>query len=423
MAKCGMPTMALKKENCFAVLMEAFSERASSDPDVDRSKASENRFGTNPKLIDTKSGRELAEWLCKRADEYRTIDKNGHEKKLRSDASVAFAGIVKPDMEYITALPREAQERFLRDANEVLTRILMSKKLVMVGVAWHFDELAPHLHYVALDPEYKLGKKLGLPLFNQLNHEFPQKMREKGWELQDLGRYDVEAAKLMTPEQKAAYKEERIAEKKEAKKHGQTSKQFKAQKDIERAEKSVKDAKAFVEKSEREINVAHLGLQERTKRVEALEQKILTREEDISRQKNELRNEGKELDIRASTLDEEEKSLLKRKEQFEIEVRREAKKQVQAVLPEIEERVTNTILRSPKADLSFWSSVVMIAIQKFTRILERNYNLKLSEHVNKWLFSHNMEFTDTVFKDVVKENLEKEVEKTFEDPSIYMGRG
>ena len=32
MAKCGMPTLPLKSENVYAVLMEAFSERASADP-------------------------------------------------------------------------------------------------------------------------------------------------------------------------------------------------------------------------------------------------------------------------------------------------------------------------------------------------------------------------------------------------------
>ena len=416
MAKCGMPTMALKKENCFAVLMEAFSERASSDPDVDRSKANENRYGTNPELITTDSGRELAEWFCKRADEYRVIDKNGHEKKLRSDASIAFAGIVKPDMEYINSLSRAEQTRFLHDANEVLTGILSSKKLTLVGVALHFDELAPHLHYVAYDKEYKLGKKLGLPLFNQLNHEFPQKMRERGWELQDLGRYDVEAAKLMTPEERDAYKEKCIADKKEAKKHGQTSKQFKALKDIERAEKAV----SYAKQKEAEISRGHFELQKRTEMVEAREQKVSVREDDISRQKTELREEGTALDTRSATLDEQERLLLRRKDNFQSEVRAEAKRQVKELIPELTQKVTHNILQSPDFDIGFLRSIVWVAVQKITEILERSFGIRASERVNNWLTNNYIPFTEQIVQEVVKANLEHEADEIDEDPGIGM---
>lgn len=109
MARCGMPTLPLKSENVYAVLKEAFSERASSDPDLDRSKSDQNEFYGM-----SNSGRELADWFCKQAESYRITDKNGHQKKLRKDADVCFAGIIKPDMEYINSLSSAGQKRFLQ---------------------------------------------------------------------------------------------------------------------------------------------------------------------------------------------------------------------------------------------------------------------------------------------------------------------
>ena len=417
MAKCGMPTMALKKENCFAVLMEAFSERASSDPDVDRSKANENRYGTNPELITTESGRELAEWFCKRADEYRVIDKNGHEKKLRSDASIAFAGIVKPDMEYINSLSRAEQTRFLHDANEVLTGILSSKKLTLVGVALHFDELAPHLHYVAYDKEYKLGKKLGLPLFNQLNHEFPQKMREKGWELQDLGRYDVEAAKLMTPEERETYKEKCIADKKEAKKHGQTSKQFKANQDIERAEKAVAYAKQREEEANRELarieakkKAIDQEIENAKEELQKEIQKVEFAKADLSKAKSEFRTEVIRFDRK--------KEELKNVEQY---AENRAKEIFKAMLPQwIEDialRAANLILMyAPKMN---WYR----AVEDFAAYMEVHGHIpNLTDKARQFIQVHFKGFTKTYTKKTIEEYIrDTEGPSIDEDPDLYFG--
>ena len=411
MAKCGMPTLPLKSENAYAVLMEAFSERASSDPDLDRSKADQNEFyGLS------NSGRELADWFCKQAESYRITDKNGHQKKLRKDADICFAGIIKPDMEYINSLSRAEQKRFFADAMTVLNGILESKGLSLVACAIHYDELAPHVHYVAYDKEYKIAKKVGLPLFRQLNDTFPKLMREKGWELENLGKYNSEATKLMTPEQKAAYKEECIAEKKAAKKHGQTSKQFKALKDIERAEKAV----SYAKQKESEINRGHFELQKRAEMVEARERKLVDREEDIGRLKTELREEGKALDSRSATLDEQESLLWRRKQNFEAEVRAEAKRQVKELIPELSKKVTNNILQSPNFDIGFLRNVVWVALQKFTEIIERSFGIKALERVNKWLPDNCMDITEKSVEEVVKASLENEVDEIYEDPGIGM---
>lgn len=415
MARCGMPTLPLKAENVYAVLMEAFSERASADPDLDRSKANLNEY-----YGPSSSGRELAEMFCKQAEEYRLTDKNGHQKKLRKDADICFAGIIKPDMEYINSLSKVEQKRFFVDALEVLKGILSSKGLTLVGCAIHYDELAPHVHYVAYDKEYKVAQKVGLPLFNQLNNTFPKLMREKGWELENLGKYNPEVTKTMTPEQKAAYKEERIAEKKAAKKHGQTSKQFKALKDIERAEKAVEFAKRREAEAERKVSEVSGELRRRTEAVEVREQKITVREEDISRQLTELRKEGVALDSRSATLDDQEESLLRRKRNFNEEVRAEAKRQVKELIPELSQKVTNNILQSPDFNIGFLRQVVWVAIEKFATIVEKAFGIRLMDRAYSWLEKNYIPFTQDVVQTIVEANLEHEADEIDEDPGIGM---
>ena len=415
MARCGMPTLPLKAENVYAVLMEAFSERASADPDLDRSKANLNEY-----YGPSSSGRELAEMFCKQAEEYRLTDKNGHQKKLRKDADICFAGIIKPDMEYINSLSKAEQKRFFVDALEVLKGILSSKGLTLVGCAIHYDELAPHVHYVAYDKEYKVAQKVGLPLFNQLNNTFPKLMREKGWELENLGKYNPEVTKTMTPEQKAAYKEERIAEKKAAKKHGQTSKQFKALKDIERAEKAVEFAKRREAEAERKVSEVSGELRRRTEAVEVREQKITVREEDISRQLTELRKEGVALDSRSATLDDQEESLLRRKRNFNEEVRAEAKRQVKELIPELSQKVTNNILQSPDFNIGFLRQVVWVAIEKFATIVEKAFGIRLMDRAYSWLEKNYIPFTQDAVQTIVEANLEHEADEIDEDPGIGM---
>lgn len=414
MAKCGMPTLPLKSENVYAVLMEAFSERASADPDLDRSKANLNEY-----YGPSSSGRELAEMFCKQAEEYRLTDKNGCQKKLRKDADICFAGIIKPDMEYINSLSKVEQKRFFVDALEVLKGILSSKGLTLVGCAIHYDELAPHVHYVAYDKEYKIAKKVGLPLFNQLNNIFPKLMREKGWELENLGKYNPEVTKTMTPEQKAAYKEERIAEKKAAKKHGQTSAQFKALKDIERAEKAV----SYAKQKEAEISRGHFELQKRTEIVEARERKLVDREEDIGRLKTELREEGKALDTRSATLDEQERVFLSKKQHFSSQVKLEADRQLSERVPEITQRVTNEVFNCPDYDWNFLYDVVWKAVRFIVERIEETFRVSrwhpdFFNRIEKFMQKNCENITKIVVNEIIKERTEKAVEPEPEDPGI-----
>jgi len=306
MAKCGMPTMMLKKTNAFPILQEAWSERYSSDQDLDRTKSKENSYyGINGMT----SGKELAEYLISQADGYKVKDKNGHEKKLRSDASIGFVGIIKPELDYISTLNREQQTKFLSDSLTCLNAILQKRGLELVSAAFHFDEMSPHLHYLAIDREYKLGKKVTLPFFNELNHTFPKMMRSKGWSLDELGGYDVTKAKSLTPEQLALYKAERIAEKQTRKKSGLSSAQYKANQDILRAEKSV----AFANRKLNELDLAEKELEVKVNKIEVKEQNVVA-------EQNRNRAEWIELDEAKRQLEERERVVAQREKSVENEV-------------------------------------------------------------------------------------------------------
>lgn len=434
MARCGMPTLKLDRQNHFgsntnagnlsAVILEAAEERQGSDPDIDRELTPTNRyFGL---LEETHKGADLIKWFEDKADAYRVVDKNGHEKKLRSDAGIAFAGIIKPDSDYINAMPRAEQERYLTDSALVVNDILKARKLQMVAMVWHFDEGAAHAHYYGYDPEYKLGKKLGLPLFNALNNEFPEKMRAKGWDIENLKGYDIERVKDMSQEDRKAYDELYKAEKKE-KKHGLSSKQYKAQQDAIQAEKRIAEAEKAEEKARQAVNLGNIALQKREQAVSVRENNVSMREQDISRQKNELRAEGALLTSKWDDLEEAEQAFQKRRNHFETEVSAEAKKQAKELVPAEAEKVKNKILQENtwEFDMPYLLQVVCATIKEFSKIVENAFpivkQLNFTERVETWLDKNYEAFTEKIVKDLLANDIEQSVENELgkdEDPGM-----
>lgn len=229
----GMPVMKLDRCNHFgkknehsgnakAVTCEALEERYSSDADLDREMTAENVY------YGFTSGEALTAHWEQMADAYRVIDKNGKEKKLRSDAGIGFAGICKPEMDFMDSLEDEEIEKFMEDSSEVILGIYEKRGCVIDSIVLHYDEGNPHLHYFGHDPEYKLGRKLGLKLYTALNDtEYPKQMRQRGWDIDPLTDYQ-EATKDMTEDEIAEYKKRRKADRK--KKHGLSSTEYKAHK-------------------------------------------------------------------------------------------------------------------------------------------------------------------------------------------------
>lgn len=229
----GMPVMKLDRCNHFgkksdhsgnakAVTCEALEERYSSDADLDREMTAENVY------YGFTSGEALTAYWEQMADDYRVIDKNGKEKKLRSDAGIGFAGICKPEMDFMDSLDDDEIEKFMEDSSEVIQGIYEKRGCVIDSIVVHYDEGNPHLHYFGHDPEYKLGRKLGLKLYTALNDkEYPKQMRQRGWNIDPLTGYQ-EATKNMTEDEITEYKKKRKAVRK--KKHGLSSAEYKANK-------------------------------------------------------------------------------------------------------------------------------------------------------------------------------------------------
>lgn len=233
----GMPIMKLDRQahvqgqragNVQAVCREAMEERAGSDPDINRELTAQNVY-----YGDYKSGEELADWYEQMAADYKITDKNGKERTLRSDAGVAFTGIVKPLSDDFGGYSKDKQKKFLEDSLEIVRDIFSKRGMEIDQGVIHMDEGCPHLHYFGHDADYKLGRKLGLPLFDVLNREYPKKMREKGWKVDGLTGWKEET-EGMTAEEKEEYKKKRPK-----KKHGRSSKEYKAEKRVKELEAKV----------------------------------------------------------------------------------------------------------------------------------------------------------------------------------------
>ena len=145
------------------------------------------------------------------------VDRVNKEKKvhgkrsLRCDAVTGLAIVEKPPMDYMMTLSREEQIRFLTTSGEVIDEILKEIRPDWITVAqvMHFDEnggASPHTHRIVIplsqDEEglltFNAKKEVGLKFFNFLNHEYPKRMRERGYEMvEDCRCYDQ-----MTEEEK-----------------------------------------------------------------------------------------------------------------------------------------------------------------------------------------------------------------------------
>ena len=249
----GTPVMMLDRNNHFgknsekhgnarAILCEAMSERYCNDVDLDKSLTKTNTYymGNEHTYRDGISGNYIADRYEDLAEGYRIVDRNGKERKLRSDANIAFAGIIKPDKESMDGLSKDEQERLLNDSFSAICDIYSKKGMKIEFAVIHRDEGNPHMHYFGYDPDYNLSNKLNLTFFKALNvTDFPKQMRNKGWDVKDLTGY-TEAIKGMSENEVEQYKTKR----KSSKKSGKSSADYKKEQDIKKTEQTKKAVEA-----------------------------------------------------------------------------------------------------------------------------------------------------------------------------------
>lgn len=231
--RVGIPVLKLsrnakatkRKGDARKVALEAFNERYSKDQDLDRVQSKNNIY------TGFKSGKDLYAYWEKEASGH--LDTKG--RHLRSDAVIGYTFIIKPDMESMENMTQAERVKFLQESMNILSDLFQSRGLEIDASALHLDEVNEHMHVFGHDTEYKAGKKIDIRLFGMLNKEYPKRMRELGYDVEDLTVYDSEKADAMTEDEKADYKEDVLQRKKAKKKSGRSSNQYKEEKLAEKA--------------------------------------------------------------------------------------------------------------------------------------------------------------------------------------------
>lgn len=249
--KIGAPSLKLnnagmKSKSCGdfgSVAREALEEREGHDPDINKALAAQNEFQGY------RTAAELMEYSREHVDQLR--DARG--RKLRKDAVVMCATVLKPPAAMMNQLSAEDQKRFLNDAYEVFAGIVGSENVK--ARADHYDELGAHTH-VFWEPMTEDGRLCAkemhnLKFFGRVNRELPERLREKGWDIADCEMYDAAEKEYEAEKQKTS----------EKKKSGRSSHAFKAE-----AEKE----KRALEEQIDNLKVEHAAAEERAQKAVAV---------------------------------------------------------------------------------------------------------------------------------------------------------
>ena len=227
--KVGMPVMKLNAGNINAVIREAWirdgeERRNCSDPDYHHERTAENIY-----LIGPARATDVIQSIERQKQTYEQTT----GRKMRKDAVLTIAGIIKPNGNQFKALPFGRQMQFFRDSAEILQSADFFNDHLGSFVV-QVDEGVPHAHWtatpIAQDGSWSAKKVLNLKMLTKLNSLYPERMRERGWDVESLARFDQEAYRALSPEEKAAY----VEQKKAKKKHGRSSAEFKAEAEAEK---------------------------------------------------------------------------------------------------------------------------------------------------------------------------------------------
>lgn len=284
-------------------LFESFEERCSSDPDLDRSKTNSNKYWG----ISRKAG-EIDQAIIDEVESYREeyIPKTGKHagqkmtRKARTDGSYSFMGIVKPEADFINALTPEQREQFWEDTmnilfydeNAIFGRNGRTGKENLRAAVLHRDEYAEHLHFIGIpyteDGRFCPSDFFSLKAYNRLNKEYPERMRAKGWQIENLTVYDADKVNELkaaaadaekqgdtqTAEQKKQeiedYKTE-VKEKRSKHRHNTTKAEYLKQKNAQ-LEQANRELQQKVKQQQRQIEEENQALQARKNAVEQREQ-------------------------------------------------------------------------------------------------------------------------------------------------------
>lgn len=197
------------------IIAEVGKERVSKSDTLDRSRTHLNRY------TGFESGFECLEYIINEADTYvqEVIGKGGakYKRKLRSDAVIGYAIIYNPPEEVCRDWDDATYQKFYEDSRATMEQICpdIFRKDTIVMTAEHLDEgtildpskISRHRHDIGIPKDkngHYCGTKLDAKLYADVNKYYPQIMRGKGWDIEDLDCTDWERYK-----KDEAYREER----------------------------------------------------------------------------------------------------------------------------------------------------------------------------------------------------------------------
>ena len=205
----GEPAPGKKhRMNLRKATMEAGYERASKSETLDKRRSHFNRYAGFVK------GSECADTM-ENESEFTTVRKKDGtivQRKARADLVPGFAVICNPPYEVCKLWDDATYEKYYSDSWECLClfkpKIFRDENLVIT--AEHFDEGVPpeditdirqidrHKHFIGYARDEKggwCGNEIDAKFFVELNKVFPQMMRDRGWDMDELDTTDFERAK------------------------------------------------------------------------------------------------------------------------------------------------------------------------------------------------------------------------------------
>lgn len=285
----GMPCLKLsnnggsgKHTGCFIkVAGEGLSERKGLDTDIDQSRSHLNHYEgyssaaeleqysvNHIKVINEQREKQLSKLkeeynqkISNAADENEKAhlkkelrSKQADFRKIRNDAIIMVATLIKPPAHWINRFSADDQTKFFEDALAKVKEIVGQNNIKSVAV--HYDELGPHMHIfwepMTDDGRLSAKERVNLAFYNRLNQEMPQHMRDHGWEIDDCHCYDkAEEMKLREELGEKEYNKRRNERKH---KNGRDSLAFKIEaeekkaKAIEETSQMIKNTQATIEK-------------------------------------------------------------------------------------------------------------------------------------------------------------------------------
>ena len=284
--------------------------RRGRDETIDRSMTDQNVWRCGSTDLDMEA--EIQKYIDR-----VNSDKKAHDKRsLRCDAVTGIEMIEKPPMEFMEKMSREEQIRFLMDSADVIDRILRewNPDWVTVAQIFHFDEFggkAPHSHRIVVplskDKDsiltFNAKAEFNLKFFNFVNSEYPKRMRELGYGVEDCRIYD-----LMTEEEKEQHRQNKPE-------YGLESFEYKRRKQKELDQK-IKDRESVMKQQDQVIS-------EKAKVIAAQEETKIDGEERIRKLEQSISEKDAELDAienRHEKLAEQNAALEARNKQINIHI-------------------------------------------------------------------------------------------------------